>query len=235
MLCEKAILLLLVSGSIYMSLIDFDLFLTINEFTTSMCVANFETLLCIALFGYNKTMGITTTTMPTVFLEPLATTATYLDIQQYLIPKEDTFASIPLISPGRVLLSSSCCDFHHHGTTNSRFPLMFTSRGSRGSYSSRGSCSSISRLQSNSFHRLRGSDMTFFSNMAVKKSNMAVNKSNMVVNKREMTQYKIIEKRLWYSKLFSHSPGYPPAQYLAFCVVSISRRQLVMRRPLPEP
>lgn len=38
----------------------------------------------------------------------------------------------------------------------------------------------------------------------------------MAVNKREMTQYKIIEKRLWYSKHFSHSPGYPPRAVPSF-------------------
>lgn len=57
-----------------------------------------------------------------------------------------------------------------------------------------------------------------------------------------MSQYKILQVRSWYSKHFSTSPmlcAYHPifypasAQYLAFCVVSISRRLLVMRRPLP--
>lgn len=58
----------------------------------------------------------------------------------------------------------------------------------------------------------------------------------------QMSQYKILQVRSWYSKHFSTSPmlcAYPPifypgsAQYLAFSVVSISRRLLVMRRPLP--
>lgn len=57
-----------------------------------------------------------------------------------------------------------------------------------------------------------------------------------------MNQSKILELRSWYSKHFSTSPllyAYPPifyaasAQYLALHLVSISRRQLVMRRPLP--
>lgn len=57
-----------------------------------------------------------------------------------------------------------------------------------------------------------------------------------------MSKYKILQVRSWYSKYFSTSPmlcAYPPifypasAQYLAFSVVSISRQLLVMRRPLP--
>lgn len=57
-----------------------------------------------------------------------------------------------------------------------------------------------------------------------------------------MSQYKILEVRSWYSKFWSSSPmlcAYPPtfyaasARYLAFCAVSITRKQLVMRRPLP--
>lgn len=57
-----------------------------------------------------------------------------------------------------------------------------------------------------------------------------------------MSQYKILQVRSWYSKHFSTSPmlcAYPPifypasAQYLALSAVSISRRLLVMRRPLP--
>lgn len=56
----------------------------------------------------------------------------------------------------------------------------------------------------------------------------------------EMSQYRILKVRSWYSKFFSSSPcSYPTiyyassALYLAFCAESITRRRLVMRRPLP--
>lgn len=58
----------------------------------------------------------------------------------------------------------------------------------------------------------------------------------------DMSQYRTLMVRSWYSKFFSSSPmlcSYPTiyyassARYLAFCAESITRMQLVMRRPLP--
>lgn len=58
----------------------------------------------------------------------------------------------------------------------------------------------------------------------------------------EMSQYTRLKVGSWYSKFWSSSPmlcSYPPiyyaasARHLAYCAVSISRRLLVMRRPLP--
>lgn len=57
-----------------------------------------------------------------------------------------------------------------------------------------------------------------------------------------MCKYQMLQLELWYSKRLCRWPllcAYPPifypasAQYLAYIVVSISRRLLVMRRPLP--
>lgn len=57
-----------------------------------------------------------------------------------------------------------------------------------------------------------------------------------------MSLYQILQARDWYSKHFRKSTmlcAYPPhlytasAQYLAFSVESISRKLLIMRRPLP--
>lgn len=189
-LSEKALFLLLASCSIYIYYLDFDLIRAFDDLIARLWLFDFQAIYYLVDYysGYYSGAEYQTCVVgsteyifyPSVIYlnEPLSS----LISEEAFIPQEASIqAFLPRFAPRPLLVSralnpqsssfqsmSSCCNFHHRGTTNSSF-------FSPGSYSSRVSYSSISRLQSNPFHRRRyssGSDMRISSNIAVKSKEM---------------------------------------------------------------